>query len=572
MNQEKALAILKSGRNVFITGSAGTGKTYVLNKYISYLQARKVPTAITASTGIAATHMNGQTIHSWSGMGVKEELSYHDLLALKDRSYLVKNLTKVKVLILDEISMLHRKQVDMLNDILKYFNENEEPFGGIQVVFSGDFFQLPPVTKNEETNRQKFAFMAPAWVEAKLHVCYLTQQFRQTDNELNLLLNEIRTGEVSAESKSILDEAVYTKFKTTPTRLYSHNYDVDRVNGEELETIAGENEVFSAEIKGRDGLKEMLAKQVLAPENLALKENARVMFVKNNFEKGYMNGTLGTVVGFSGENSYPLIQLDSGRTIEAEPEVWSIEDESGKTLASYSQVPLRLAWAITVHKSQGMTLDSAEVDLTKTFEKGQGYVALSRLKDLEGLRLLGYNEVALEVDELALKADKRFAELSDAVDKALETSVLEKNHNAFVLACGGLIDQRQIKKLAEKRKLKKSKKSTFQLTEELYETGLSIQKIAEERVLTTNTIVSHLVRLKREGKNMDFTRIQKDIASVDVLKTAYEALLAKNKPEHFLDNGYMSSKALFDKCKGRFDFETIHLFLLAFEEVVVPEG
>ena len=142
MQQSKALAILKSGRNVFLTGSAGAGKTYVLNQYITYLKQHGVPVAITASTGIAATHMNGQTIHSWAGIGIKDYVSDRYLASLRDKKYFRDKMDKVKVLIIDEISMLHRAQLDAVDYVLKFFKQNDEPFGGIQVIFSGDFFEI----------------------------------------------------------------------------------------------------------------------------------------------------------------------------------------------------------------------------------------------------------------------------------------------------------------------------------------------------------------------------------------------------------------------------------------------
>ena len=162
MLQEKALAILKSGKNVFLTGSAGTGKTYVLNQYIEYLKERKITVAITASTGIAATHMNGMTIHSWAGIGVKEHLTNANLVSMRSKKYLKDHLEKVKVLILDEISMLHKNQLNLVDTVLKYFKNNDEPFGGIQVVLCGDFFQLPPIGNQGELSRDKFSFMSEA--------------------------------------------------------------------------------------------------------------------------------------------------------------------------------------------------------------------------------------------------------------------------------------------------------------------------------------------------------------------------------------------------------------------------
>ncbi len=266
MQQDKALAILKSGKNGFLTGSAGTGKTYVLNQYIDYLKARKVPVAITASTGIAATHMNGQTIHSWAGIGIKDSLSSHDLKKLSDKAYLVKKMNAIEVLILDEISMLHKRQLQMVSRVLQYFKGNYEAFGGVQVVLSGDFFQLPPVSKVEETNRSKFAFMSEAWLDAKLTICYLTEQYRQSDNELNEILNEIRSGAVSANSQELLYEARHNHLKdNVPTKLYSHNLDVDRINVEHLNSLAGDPFKFTAKIKGNLNMADMLKKSILTP-------------------------------------------------------------------------------------------------------------------------------------------------------------------------------------------------------------------------------------------------------------------------------------------------------------------
>ena len=250
MKQSQAHEILKSGQNVFLTGSAGTGKTYVLNEYIAYLKARKVPVAVTASTGIAATHMNGMTIHSWSGIGIKNVITSSNLSSMKSKKYLKEHLEKAQVLIIDEISMLHLGQLNSVNTVLKYFKNSESAFGGIQVVFSGDFFQLPPI--GYEPIGQRFAFMSPSWVESNLAVCYLTEQFRQDDNELNEILNEIRTASLSNKSRKHLLAAKDTKLgtKITPTKLYTHNVDVDRINREHLSSLKEKPKKFKASTKG----------------------------------------------------------------------------------------------------------------------------------------------------------------------------------------------------------------------------------------------------------------------------------------------------------------------------------
>lgn len=271
MKQETALNLLKAGENVFLTGSAGAGKTYTLNQYIQYLKARKVSVAITASTGIAATHMNGMTIHTWAGIGIKDYLSDDDLKRMKERKYLKEHLENTQVLIIDEISMLHAKQLNLVNQVLKYFKESDEAFGGIQVIVAGDFFQLPPVGRNGELNRDKFCFMSQAWVEAKFRVCYLTEQHRQDDEILNQILNAIRAQNIQPEHTQALLESAKQDIGETFTRLYTHNLDVDSLNFKHLNAIAGDCHQFTAVLDGNDKLIETLKSSVRAPEELTLK-------------------------------------------------------------------------------------------------------------------------------------------------------------------------------------------------------------------------------------------------------------------------------------------------------------
>lgn len=453
MKQETALKLLKAGENVFLTGSAGAGKTYTLNQYINYLKARKVPVAVTASTGIAATHMNGMTIHTWAGIGIKDFLSDADLKNMKERKYLKEHLENAQVLIIDEISMLHAKQLNLVNQVLKYFKESEEAFGGIQVIVAGDFFQLPPVGKNDERNRDKFCFMSDAWVEAKFRVCYLTEQHRQGNDYLNDILNAIRSQSITPEHLQALAETRQQDIGETFTRLYTHNMDVDAINFKYLNAIETDGRQFDAILDGNDKLIETLKSSVRAPENLTLKQHAKVMFVKNNFDMGYINGSLGEVIGFEEDDDHgilPKVKLTDGTVLLVAPETWSVDNDAGKTIASFQQIPLRLAWAITIHKSQGMTLEAAEINLAHTFEKGQGYVAISRLKALSGLKLLGINEQALELDSLAIKADRRFQELSDEAETHFQLIDLAPQHKAFIRHCGGTLNETEINRNEKK--------------------------------------------------------------------------------------------------------------------------
>lgn len=478
MFQEKALAILKAGKNVFLTGSAGAGKTYTLNQFITYLKAHKVPVAVTASTGIAATHMNGTTIHSWSGIGIKNQLTHENLKSLATKQYLTKNIRNTHILIIDEISMLHRNQLDMINQVLKYIRNSAKPFGGMQIVFAGDFFQLPPVSREQEPSKQKFAFMSKAWVEAAPTVCYLTEQYRQTKNELNTILNQIRSNEVDESAVQLLQETRFNEHTIEPTKLYSHNADVDSMNEQELKALEAEEEVYFAKKSGNIKMMESFVKSLIVQEKLIIKKGCKVMFLKNDHDRGVMNGTLGVVVDFAKDaeenGPYPLVQLMDKRKILATPEVWSINNEKGTPMVSFEQIPLRLAWAITVHKSQGMTLEAAEIDLSKAFEPGQGYVALSRLKELDGLRLLGINRMAIEVDPLAYKADQRFQELSGDVDQLTEEHFIS-DWESYIYAAGGTTDEKELKKHRNKKVAKEKKISTHEVTIQYIEQAMTLE-------------------------------------------------------------------------------------------------
>jgi ATP-dependent exoDNAse (exonuclease V) alpha subunit len=417
MKQKTALDILKLGHNVFLTGPAGSGKTYLLNQYIEYLKKNNIGVAVTASTGIAATHMNGQTIHSWSGMGISDTFTEEDYNRLKKRHYHKQKFLDTKVLIIDEVSMLHAHQLDIVNAICKKFKEPFTAFGGLQVILCGDFFQLPPVTKYGQEAR--FVIESEAWEEMDPKICYLEEQHRQEDRDMLKILNDIRNRACDDNTLELILSRENKKIKNsvTPTRLFTHNVNVDAINERELKLIQEKPSMFLMTHSGNEHLVGSVIKGCLAPEMLVLKKGAVVMFVKNNFERGYVNGTLGKVIDFD-IKGFPIVKTVSGRTIVATPERWAIE-EGDDSLAAVTQVPLRLAWAITVHKSQGMTLDAVEMDLSKSFEYGMGYVALSRVRTLDGIKLLGINDVALQVNPKVHAFDKVLEKLSRANAKTV---------------------------------------------------------------------------------------------------------------------------------------------------------
>ena len=536
MTQREALDILKTGANVFITGPAGSGKTYVVNQYIKYLKDHNVPLGITASTGIAATHMGGVTIHSWSGMGIKNELNEYDLQSLAEKSQAARRIRDAQVLIIDEVSMLHHFRLDTLNTITQYIRKNTKPFGGLQVVLCGDFFQLPPVSKYGEPDTH-FIYRSEAWRDGKFTVCYLSENYRQLDDVSISILNEIRGGEVSENSHELLRSRYVVKsgddgelpsinendeVEIEPTRLYTHNIDVDSVNERELGKISGTACIYEMESKGKKPLVDSLKKSCLAPERLVLKKGARVMCVKNNFDKGYVNGTLGVVVS-CGHGVDPMIRtaptpdFPDGRLLTIEQAPWSIEDD-GAVLAEIRQYPLRLAWAITVHKSQGMSLDAIEVDLSRSFEPGMGYVALSRVRKLSGLSILGMNEHALKVHPEVLEYDKHLRELSAKAETIIqhtdEKDIL-REHEVF-LAKSAPLHALKVKGV------KQPKISTRAQTMGLVLKKKSLKEIAGERDMVVDTIIAHIEELVASDDEKE------SLTPKDIAYLKYEI-----SPQHF---------------------------------------
>lgn len=496
MTQKEALDILKTGANVFLTGAPGAGKTHTLREYISYLKENNIEVAITASTGIAATHLGGVTIHSWSGLGIRDNLTPADIDNLETKQYLFKRYEATKVLIIDEISMLHHFRFDLLDQLAKAFKRSEKAFGGMQVVLCGDFFQLPPVTRPGEPESY-FAYRAKVWKEMKLKVCYLEEQYRQNDDNFLSILNAIRTNDVGTEVFECLKERHMAEIDSViqPTKLFTHNIDVDRINIEELEKLEAPWKMFQVTTRGKSAIVETLLKSCLAPSELKLKIGARVMFVKNNPEKGYVNGTLGVVESFN-ESNLPIILTSSGKKIIAEPEVWVIEEE-GKIKAEARQVPLRLAWAITVHKSQGMSLDAAEIDLSKSFAPGMGYVALSRVRTLAGLKLLGFNHRALQIHPEIIEFDQLLQKESS---KALV--YLEETGKAEIAK----LQKEFIEKNASKTR-KEPQLSTQQKTKVLIDQKIPLKDIAKMRDLKEESIIDHIESLLKEGEVLDIDYI-----------------------------------------------------------------
>jgi len=402
MNQSLALAVMLSGESVFLTGPAGTGKTFVLKEFINLSRGSGKHVAVTATTGIAATHLGGSTIHSWSGIGVHDFLPHGFFEHLsKSRREIIE---RTDVLIIDEISMMHDYRFDMIDEIARVVRKVDEPFGGIQVIISGDFFQLPPVNRGNVEGGNQFAMMSNAWQQLDPVVCYLEDQFRQDDDKLLDILVALREGDVRRHHAENLMNRIGVEPQNPVTELHTTNLDVDAINDVMLSELSGDEIIYNRVETGSKNYVDTLSKSVLAPDTLRLKHGAFVMAVKNSPDKKFANGSLGVVVGFAPHTDYPIVKFQNGNEITMLPDTWELRDGDRKR-ASITQIPIRLAWAITVHKSQGMTLDAARIDLRKAFVEGMGYVALSRVKNLDNLFLVGINQKALMTSLVAQEID-----------------------------------------------------------------------------------------------------------------------------------------------------------------------
>lgn len=567
MTQALALAILKSGANVFLTGEPGSGKSHTINQYVAYLRACGIEPAVAASTGIAATHIGGMTIHSWSGIGIKKSVTSYDLDRISQIEKVVSRVGKAKVLIIDEISMLDADVLTSVDRVCRALRHRPEPFGGLQVVVVGDFFQLPPISRPGEP-APRFAYESPSWHGASFISCYLTEQFRHDDDQFSALLGNLRSGVPDDGVEDTLRSRYVETHDTddVATKLFSHNVDVDRINNDRLDKLPGTAHTFSMTSRGSRTLVEQLKRGCLSPELLVLKEGAAVMCTKNSPDGSYVNGTLGTVVSFKGEGGMPVIKTREGKMVTLAYAEWSILD-GDKTMATITQIPLRLAWAMTIHKSQGMTLDAAVMDLSRTFEYGQGYVALSRVRKLRGVHLLGWNRRALEVHPKVLRDDSRFREQSQEGSTAfsqLSKAEVDEMHGNFARASGGKWppDPKELKRReTAKRRGPEPKISTIDQTLRLIKGGkdVNIAEIASNRGLKAGTIIDHIEKLKAGGK-----LTLRDIEKVVAPDKGVRAMLS-DTDSAFAKLGTEKLGPVFSAFGGKYSFDELRIARLLFD-------
>ena len=411
---EHIIALIEDGNNIFVTGGAGVGKSYTLNK-LKEKYDKKLH--ITSTTGISAINVNGQTLHSWAGIGLADKPVYEIVKKIRRKPTLYKTLLCCDMLAIDEISMLDNITFDYVSEVLKAVRENDKPFGGIQVLIFGDFFQLPPVRMKEDG--KDFCFNCQAWKELNLKTVLLKEVKRQSEKELSEALNNVRIDKTSAEDLKVFYKRDVEPDYEAPKdilQIFGTNADADAYNskcfneiperpytyeakdelyiyndiGEESVTVLNTKDITDKNVSKYDlmALKKF-NEDCKAPEKLELKEGCRVMLLKNiDVKKGLANGSCGTIKQLT-SGSIDIL-FDNGVRANLLPVEFEYIKE-GRTKIKRTQYPLRLAYGITIHKSQGMTFDKLVVNFNRIFDYGQAYVALSRTKTLEGLIIRGFD-------------------------------------------------------------------------------------------------------------------------------------------------------------------------------------
>ncbi|PHH60438.1 hypothetical protein CDD81_1650 [Ophiocordyceps australis] len=436
--------VVNKGESVFFTGPAGTGKSVLMRAIVDELKKKhqRDPerVAVTASTGLAACNIGGITLHSFSGIGLGKEDAHALVKKIKRNPKARNRWIKTKCLIIDEVSMVDGDLFDKLSYIGRVIRNNGRPWGGIQLVITGDFFQLPPVPDHEKSRESKFAFDASTWSTSIDHTIGLSQVFRQRDPEFARMLNEMRLGKIGPETVrafKVLDRPLKFKDGVDSAELFPTRAQVTGSNEKRLRDLPGELRRYDAMDTGDPAIRDKLLHNMMAPKSLDLKINAQVMLIKN-LDETLVNGSLGKVIAFSDEKTfemgdgshgagygsdaddrmskarrklqgfsndvdspvssgrkYPVVQFISTsgtpRTIMCVPEEWKVELPNGEVQAKRNQLPLILAWSLSIHKAQGQTLERVTVNLGRVFEKGQAYVALSRATTQQGLRVLNFD-------------------------------------------------------------------------------------------------------------------------------------------------------------------------------------
>lgn len=407
--QKDVLECIMRGENVFFTGAGGCGKSFLLQTLRTKLQDQP-GVYVTATTGIAATNIGGTTLHSFAGIGLGEG-TLEDVIAHVSRFF--KNVLRwrtARTLIIDEVSMLSPELFELIEALARHFRNDQRFFGGLQMVFVGDFCQLPPVCKDAR-KKTRMLFESPVWKQSGVLQFYLQTVFRQKESAMIDALSDIRLGNVSDRAQDFLQSVcrpLTFDDGIEPTKLYARNNSVDTENAQRLAMLDGESKTFHVRSTGNQKDIADLARNCMAADTIDLKVGAQVMHLVNAFEMNLVNGSRGVVTGFCTLSGFPFVRfMGQKEPVLVQPFRW--EKKLGReVLAERFQIPLKLAWAITIHKSQGMSIDRVVISLKDCFECGQAYVALSRATCRNGLSLSSFDPSAITANPTVIAYYQHF--------------------------------------------------------------------------------------------------------------------------------------------------------------------
>ena len=399
--QIQALEELNSEENVFLTGGAGTGKSFLVRHFLKSRSPKTFP--VLASTGAAAVLVGGRTFHSFFGLGIMEGGVEATVIKATRNRRVVLRLQKIEGFILDEVSMISGPTLRAAEEICRRARDNDCPWGGLKVVAVGDFAQLPPI-QHFSRGPRPWAFTDAAWRYSRFKKIALRTMMRTQDDEFLQILNQVRCGKVTDDVRGFLNSRLAEEEEEfNAPRLFPRRDATERFNRQKLSEIDSPMREYKTCYTGKPEKVTQLKKMAPISEVLYLKKDCLVMLRQNDPKQRWVNGSLGYVREM--EDEFLLIELFNGRVIELERASFSLLDAEGLAVAAAENFPLSLAYATTIHKAQGATFDRLRVDLKSLWEPGQAYVALSRVTTGDGLRIDGWSENSIRVDEMVRRAD-----------------------------------------------------------------------------------------------------------------------------------------------------------------------
>lgn len=526
--QHAALDILQRQGNVFLTGAAGTGKSFLLDHYLRGKSPEDFP--IVASTGAAAVIVGGRTFHSFFGLGIMEGGLEATVIRAMRSKKLMRRLQRACCIVIDEVSMLSGTTLRAAETIARVARRSPEPWGGLRIIAVGDFAQLPPITPGGMD--KDWAFLHEVWRESEFTPALLTTVMRTQDTSFLEILNFVREGIVNDRVRTFLDERTkQSSGDEEGTRLYPHRALADQYNLQRLEQIEEPVHTFPTEYIGEGKYIDAAKRALPIPDTLLLKRGALIMMRKNDAsgEYRYVNGSLGHIRSFS-EDALS-VHLLSGEDIEVVREKFSSLDGDGNEVVAAWNFPVTLAWATTIHKAQGASLDRMIVDLHQLWEPGQAYVALSRVRSGAGLRIERWSTGSIRAEKLVTAF---YDSLSDKAEKYQPKPFFEPATQT--------IDEEP-----KTKKASLSQKERLRRTRQLLADGAGLSLIAEACSVTQSTVLNYIEKLVAVGDAPSLMYLIDDVPEVDRIRSLYE------------EHGFQFMKPVFEALDGRLSYDQLKL-------------